>query len=79
MKPLAPICTIMLVATAAVGFAQDKSYPDYGSIAKTAPVPESGLLPAGRPIATRTGPDAAWSGRGKRLKCSMNSSRTPWS
>jgi hypothetical protein len=26
----------MFVATPAVGFAQDRSYPDYGSIAKTA-------------------------------------------
>jgi Protein of unknown function (DUF3365) len=36
MKPVAVICTMMLVATPAVGFAQDRSYPDYGSIAKTA-------------------------------------------
>lgn len=60
MKPLTAICTMMFAATPAVGFAQDRPYPDYGSIAKTAgPAPENRPLPAGRPIAMTTGPDAA--------------------
>jgi hypothetical protein len=45
MRPATVICTIMLVAAPAVGFAQDKSYPDFGSIAKT-PGPASGAVPA---------------------------------
>ena len=51
----------MCVATPAVGFAQDRSYPDFGSVAKTAgPAPENGPVAAERPVATRTGqPDAA--------------------
>src|ERR1700732_5318601 len=36
MKPVPAVCTIMLVATPAAGFAQDRSYPDFGSIGKTA-------------------------------------------
>ncbi len=60
MKPATAICTVMFVATPAVGFAQDRSYPDFGSIAKTGvPAPENGPAPAGRPIAPRTGLDAA--------------------
>lgn len=60
MKPVTAICTAMLVATPAVGFAQDRSYHDFGSIAKTGgPSPENGPVPAGRPIARRTGAGAA--------------------
>jgi hypothetical protein len=60
MKPVTAICTVMLVATTAVGFAQDTSYPDFGSIAKTAgPAPKNEPVPASRPSATRTAPDAA--------------------
>ena len=53
MKPVTAICSIMLVALPVTGFAQDRSYPDFGSIAKTAGPA------AGRPVATRVGPDAA--------------------
>jgi hypothetical protein len=60
MKPVMAICSIMLVTTPAAGFAQDRSYPDFGSVAKTAgPAPENGPVSAGRPVATRGGPDAA--------------------
>jgi hypothetical protein len=42
MKPVTAICTLMLVATPAVGIAQDSSYPDFGSIGKTAePAPKN--------------------------------------
>jgi hypothetical protein len=54
MKPVMAICSIMLVTTPAAGFAQDRSYPDFGSVA-----PENGPVSAGRPVATRGGPDAA--------------------
>jgi hypothetical protein len=60
MKTLAAICTIMFVAVPAVCFAQDRSYLDFGSIAKTAgPAPENGLLPTHRSAATPSGSDAA--------------------
>jgi len=60
MKPVPAVCTLMLVATTAAGFAQDRSYPDFGSIAKTAgPGLVNRPAPAGRPVATRTGPDTA--------------------
>jgi hypothetical protein len=55
----------MLIATPAVGFAQDSSYPDFGSVGKTAgPAPKNEPpkrepAPAGRPSATRAAPDAA--------------------
>jgi hypothetical protein len=60
MKPVTAICTVMLVAAPAIGLAQDRSYPDFGSIAKTGgPARENGPVSTGHPIATRTGPDAA--------------------
>ncbi|MGH6848302.1 MAG: c-type heme family protein [Methylocella sp.] len=60
MKPITAICTSMLVALPAAGFAQDRSYPDFGSIAKTGgPAPENRPVPAGCPIAPRTGANAA--------------------
>jgi hypothetical protein len=60
MRPVTAICAIMLVATPVVGFAENRPYPDFDSIAKTAgPAPEHGSVPAGRPTATRAGPDAA--------------------
>jgi hypothetical protein len=41
MKPLTAICTLLLVAAPALGFAQDKAYPDFDAIAKTTgPAPE---------------------------------------
>jgi hypothetical protein len=45
MKPVTAICTLMLVAAPSAGFAQDRSYPDFGSIGKTAG-PASGSPPA---------------------------------
>jgi hypothetical protein len=44
MKLITMSCTAMLaIAPATVGFAQDTSYPDQGSIAKTGPAPEKGV------------------------------------
>ncbi|MGH6837525.1 MAG: c-type heme family protein [Methylocella sp.] len=60
MKPVTAVCAAMLIAaTPAVGFAQDRSYPDFGSVAKSGgPAPENRSVPAGRPIAPRAEPDA---------------------
>jgi hypothetical protein len=56
MKLIAVSCTAMLaIAPATVGFAQDTSYPDRGSIAKTGPAPEKEAPEKGATSASEKG------------------------
>lgn len=60
MKLVTAVLTAVFAATPTVGFAQDRSYPDFGSVAKTAgPAPENKPLSTGRPAVPPAGPDAA--------------------
>jgi hypothetical protein len=57
MKPITAVCTVMLIAAPAIGSAQDRYHPDFGSIVETAgPATENGPVLVDRPNATRTGP-----------------------